>query len=222
MRAGILTCALLGLVIGCGSPRPPEPAALGAAPDVQFRTLEDRLLGARVVRLAFQITSEGAFVADLRGELEVVAASGEIRLTATGDFGGQPADLGLRSDGQELEVGNGSNRKTMPAPAELKEALLIGLTRMGILHNLARLTAAAPPDHAEGGVREWVVVDSFAVDTLDRAAIDFEITVAGKPSGSASLAIDSRGGPVARRQTVRFAEGEMRVVERYSAVAIDP
>jgi type IV secretory pathway protease TraF len=71
-------------------------------------------------------------------------------------------------------------------------------------------------------VREWVTVDTFALDALDPRAMSFEINVAGAPSGSASLEIDSQGRPVARRQTVRFSSGEMRVVERYSAVAIEP
>jgi hypothetical protein len=52
--------------------------------------------------------------------------------------------------------------------------------------------------------------------------MSFEISVAGVPSGSASLEIDSQGRPVVRRQTVRFSSGEMRVVERYSTVAIEP
>jgi len=43
-----------------------------------------------------------------------------------------------------------------PVPPEVREALVIGLTRMGILHNLARLVAGVPPDRASGGVRDWV------------------------------------------------------------------
>jgi hypothetical protein len=114
----------------------------------------------------------------------------------------------------------------------LKEALLLGLTRMGLLHNLARLTANAPPDHADVGVREWVTLSSFASDRTDpvnapipetfRHGISFELTVAEQRAGSAVLEIDAHGRPVIRRQTVEFPAGRMRVVERYSSVTIEP
>jgi hypothetical protein len=217
-------CALLLVIAGCRLAGTPERSSAGraaGAPEAEFTALEDRLLEARLVRLEFHVTSEGAFAADLQGELEV-AARENLRLAAFGDFGGQTADLMLRSDGRQVEYGNGPNRNTVPAPPELREALLLGLTRMGILHNLARLTTVAPPDHADGGVREWVTVDTFALDALDPRAMSFEISVAGAPSGSASLEIDPQGRPVVRRQTVRFSSGEMRVVERYLAVTIEP
>ena len=55
--------ALIGLVslsASCATPRP-------EAPDVAFRALEERLLDARVIRLAFHVTAEGAVAADIRG-----------------------------------------------------------------------------------------------------------------------------------------------------------
>lgn len=99
--------------------------------------------------------------------------------------------------------------------------MLIGLTRMGILHNLARLIAEAAPDHADSGVREWATVDDFAADPEDPAALSFAITVAGTPAATARLQLDAAGLPLLRQQTVRFPGGEMRVTERYSAVAIE-
>jgi hypothetical protein len=62
------------------------------------------------------------------------------------------------SHGRIMEGGNAVRRFHADAPAGLTEALVLGFTRMGILHNLARLTRGAAPDHADGGVREWVEV----------------------------------------------------------------
>lgn len=79
---------------------------------------------------------------------------------------------------------------------------------MGILNNLARLTGAREPDHADGGVREWVVVDSLP--GRGDGALTFDIVVAGQPAGSAALAVDEAGRPTVRHQTVRFPGGEMQ------------
>ena len=208
--------------VGCGSSETPDKGIdNAAAPAVMFRTLEKRLLEARTVRLDFHLSAEGVVEADLRGSLEI-SPTREITLTASGQFGGQPVELLLRAEGEQFELSNGSEKNIFPRPSHLEEALLIGLTRMGILHNLARLVGAAPPDHGDGEVSDWVVVSSFAKDAIDSASISFDLAVAGESAGSASLEIDSHGKPVVRRQTVHFPSGEMRVVEQYSAVTISP
>jgi hypothetical protein len=89
------------------------------------------------------------------------------------------------------------------------------------------LTAGAPPDRADGGVKELVTVDQFAqleaeAVTDGAASISFALTVAGVPSGTAELDITADGLLAERRQKVQFPEGEMRVVETYSSVLIDP
>jgi hypothetical protein len=191
-----------------------EPPRQG--PGAVLAALEDRLLAADGIRFEFEVTAEGAIEADLRGMLE--ASAGEVRLTAAGSFAGQAVDLTLLADGDRLELGNGPELDRIPTPAYLNEALVIGLTRMGILHNLARLTGGTAPDHAGGGIRDWVTVGAV---TADADTIAFDLTVAGEPAGSAALQIDSGGRPVLRRQTVEFSTGQMRVVERYSAFTID-
>lgn len=189
------------------------------APEVAFKTLEERLLHAQEVKLAFRVSAVGAVSADIHGILEMETGAG-ILLKGRGSFGGDSVDLELRADNYQVEFGNRSERKVADTPPKLREALLIGLTRMGILHNLARLTGNALPDHAEGGIREWVVVDSFTRDTQCEDAISFALTVAGTHSGSATLQISPSGQPVERHQTVHFPSGEMRVVEQYSDVTI--
>jgi hypothetical protein len=212
---------VLMLVVGCGSEQRREQAFASTEPAAAFSALEDRLLNASLVRFDFHVTAEGAFEADLRGALHIDDVE-RVQVTASGQFGGQPVELFLRSEGEEVEFGNGPNRTSGARPRNLNEALLMGLTRMGILHNLARLVSGRAPDHADGAVSEWAGVSSFAAVVGDSDALSFDITVAGEPAGSAVLEFDSRGRPTGRRQTVQFPSGEMRVVERYSAVAIDP
>lgn len=192
---------------GRGTP-PEEPPA-------RYASVEQRLLDAESVSLAFHVTSEGAFAADLEGTLHTSADRTE--LIATGTFGGGPVDVGLQADGTGYRFGSATAPTNAPRPAALEEALLVGLMRMGVLHNLAMLTAGQGADHAEGGVREWVVVDGFA-DAATGDGVRFDITVAGIPSGSATLLLDERGLPRERTQVVQFPSGEMRVVERYTRV----
>lgn len=195
-------------------------AAAQDVPPAQFTALEAALAEGGAAALDFHVTAEGAFSADLRGRLQLGAAGAAV-LRGRGTFGGDSVDLVLRAADGSMAWGNNGARAAGPTPARLREALAIGFTRMGILHNLARLTANSAPDHAEGGVRRWVVVHGFRPGaTPDTVA--FDLTVAGTPSGSATLAFDANGAPVVRHQTVVFPGGEMPVVERYANVRLEP
>ena len=104
---------------------------------------------------------------------------------------------------------------------------VIGLTRLGFLHNLAMLTAGTPPDRADGGVTDWVTADDPSlggpeVPEGDRTSVSFNITVAGTPAGAAVLDLNDDGILLGRRQIVVFPEGEMRVSEQYTRVVIRP
>lgn len=202
------------------SPRAVEDTPVSRAA-AAFAGVERRLLAARSVRLDFEVTATGVVEADLRGDL-IMGGDGEIELGAVGTFAGQPVELVLRTTGDRYLFGSAVDPAESGRPDQLREALLIGLTRMGILHNLARLTGGAPPDRAGGGVTEWVRAESFSSDPAEPDAIVFGVRVSGQAVGSAVLVPGPDGLPRLRRQTVRFPEGEMRVVERYSAVAVRP
>lgn len=116
----------------------------------------------------------------------------------------------------------------MPAWISNSKAIAIGLVRMGILHNVAVLNGARPPDHADGGVRDWVerreatytraVTELEATrDDLPSPPVSMQIVVDGQPAGEATVWIDpSLGLPIERHQVVVFPEGEMRVRESYT------
>lgn len=193
------------------------PTLIGAANaqlPSQFDRLESSLLGATTLSLDFQVVATGAISVSIEGSLRRTAA-GEIALNASGEFAGQDVDLVALQRGQSFEYGSRAAPTTIAAPAALWEALVIGFTRMGILHNVANLSAGAMPDHAEGGAAEWVLVRNVREDGNSFA---FDILVSDTPSGSATLRVDDEGNPEVRRQTVAFPGGEMHVVETYASV----
>lgn len=189
---------------------------------LSFTELETHLLTAGAVSLDFHATAEGAVETDLRGHLSITA-SGDITLAAAGHFAGQPTALSLVADATKLSFGNATSVKSTSRPPALAEALLVGLTRMGILHNLAMLSAGQAPDHAGGGVQQWVVVDDFSyAGDGPGEPISFAITVAGQPSGNATLQTGEDGLPLLRRQSVKFPNGEMHVTESYTNFVVTP
>lgn len=216
---GLLLC--FGAGGACLPPEDDGSTSVEPRPAQTFAALEDALRGADAVRLAFDVTAEGAAEIALEGTLDL-GPDGTTELTATGTFGEQPVDLVLRADGEIMRWGVAGALEEGPEPPALRDALVVGLMRMGILHNLARLTGNAPPDHGDGGVDTWVLVDGFGGADLEGAdtAVTFDIAVDGQPSGSATLGLDAADLPVVRRQSVMFPTGEMRVIERYSDVEI--
>lgn len=204
-----------------------EGVAGPAAADLA--ALEARLLEASSVRVMYHITSSGALEADLEGELGLQDER-QMKLEGAGSFGGSPLEVRLVSDGKDLKGGTQPRPFDISTPPALREAMVIGFTRMGLLHNLARLTAGGPPDHAAGGVREWVVVrevqkgEPEKIGDARAVPLTFELVVDGVPSASATLWVDEDTGlPVQRTQTVRFGSDTMEVLERYGSFEVaDP
>lgn len=217
MRRALLVVLALGLA-GCASSRPPWPAdAIDVLP-----ALEARLLAAPTLRVDYTITSAGAFSSTLVGTLGLGVQERAI-LVANGSFGGRPQRLVLASDGEGVRgLHADSIAFASDSPSALREALVVGLARMGLLHNLARLTAGQPPDHADGNVAAWVTTHDAVwgarrtVDGHVAQALHFAIQVSGADAGNATLWLDTATGlPVRRAQIVRFPTGTMTVTEAY-------
>ncbi|MDX1530525.1 MAG: hypothetical protein R3362_03275 [Rhodothermales bacterium] len=216
-RAALAGLLLLLGVAGCAAPRP----TTGAAPDA-LAAVEARLLATPTARTDYAITARGAFTADLTGTLGL-GVRGRLFLTADGHFGEAEYARRLIADAermQALEVD--ALLFEQPPPPALREAVVIGLTRMGLLHNLARLVAGQPPDHAGGGAADWVTAHDVRwgteemVDGRIARPLHFGIRVSGTDSGAATLWLDAETGlPVRRAQTVRFPDGTMEVEEHY-------
>ena len=204
----------------------PALAAEETQPEVdvskELVEIESRLLEAPSIRLRYDIRAEGALEAHLRGQL--VLRKDSLELDGSGPFGGSSLEVSLVSDGKNMQGGTRARPFDISTPPALREAMVVGLIRMGLLHNLARLTAGSPPDHANGGVDEWVVVSEVQrgepedVGGVRAVPLSFEITVSGIPSASATLWLAKDTGlPIRRIQTVRFGSDTMDVVERYEA-----
>lgn len=224
--------ALAFVLAACGSavsPTPEQPTEPGPggggesarsadeAPSaaMRFTYLEDRLLGARSVRIHYTATARGPFSVDVSGEL-VVVPPGRTLHTANGEFGAAPLNMRAVSDGTTLHITGASPQ---PTPSSLAEAYLIGFTRMGVMHNVSRINGHQPPDHAEGGVRDWVQVTNVAADGDD---LTYSMVVGGQPSGDARLTLDANGLPARREVRVRFEDGSvMEVAEVYERFELD-
>jgi hypothetical protein len=195
----------------------PDPPPL-ADPVAAFQTLEARLAGARQVRVRGHLKAEGALVADMVGELNI-GQQRFTRLDFKGKIDGAAAEALLLSDGRGMNAGD--------APPALVEALLVGITRMGLMHNVWKIANRETPSKAEGGVRDWVTVSDVregpmeALRGVKTRSIEFAISVDGARVAEATLFLDRTTGlPVVRRQVVHFPEGEMRVVEEYGAFEV--
>jgi hypothetical protein len=190
--------------------------------------LQARLLGARRVEIESDIQSRGVVFSQLRGSARI-AERNQLNLSYNGQFGPKPAVLTLAADGRSLELRNGANSRVEPVPGEANRALLIGLLRMGQLHNLARLSGLQGPDHGDGAVDRWVTLDNFRPTTYilggeleGTLSFGFDVLVDGTPAGSARLWLDPASGlPRRREQTVNFAAGDMTVVENYTRFAVE-
>lgn len=202
--------------------------AVGEDPAQLMAQLESRLLAAQRVAIEAQIQSRGVVNSRLSGRVELRDRN-RATFAWQGEFAGKPVALGLEADGRALELRHGIERFEGPNPPQCNRAVLIGVLRMGVLHNLARLTGLQAPDHAAGGIEQWLVLDSFRPTTFAQdgeleglMSFGFDLIVAGVPSASARLWLDPVSGlPRRREQTVRFATGEMNVVETYTRFEVD-
>lgn len=193
-------------------------AAPRVDPAQELADLETRLLAADRVQLTFDVSARGLVEADVRGIL-IVERGRVARIDASGKLGGEAGEVSMSADARVVKGTSGSKRFEVARPPELDAALLLGLVRMGVLHNVALLWSARPPDHGDGGVAQWVTTHEHARAEVD-GAIGFGITVDGQDVGDAKLVLDASGWPVRREQTVRFPAGEMVVTERYEAVEV--
>jgi hypothetical protein len=225
-----LACATSGDSLE-GEAAPPVAATPDAKQKDAWATqtmsaLEERLQAAARVEIGFVIESQGAVVSQLEGKL-AWARDGALSWTATGTFAGQPQQLELRGDAQTLETFvAGQSHWQGPRPPALVEAVVIGFTRQGLLHNLAMLTGGLPPDHADGGAAEWLeyvepqLGPPEVFGSSEARPLEFQMLVEGQLAGHATLWLDARNLPVEKRVVVNFPEGQMQVTERYTSFLI--
>ncbi len=159
----------------------------------QFEAMERRLLRGPI-QLEVHSHAEGAVQADATADIFIGPAT---RVHAQGTFMGQP-------------FARNFDEPTTPA---LRDAVLIGMARMGALHNLVNLSQGNPPDHSSGGTRDWLGAVKFR---RAKGGVSYALTVDGKETGEVTLSIDRKTRlPKKRTMTVHFPQGDMRVTEMY-------
>ncbi|HUQ01169.1 MAG TPA: hypothetical protein VM261_01680 [Kofleriaceae bacterium] len=208
LRHALVTLVALVVVAGCGAKPPlaPEPASRPA----DLASLERTLLDAQAWQADVRVRATGRFTVDLT--VTVLATNdNRARIDALGTFDGKPVQVRWVSDGTRTSSGGATEPHTT-------EAIVVGMTRMGVLHNVAMLIMGGPgPDHAAGGAGDWVV--ATGEKTSAAGELEFGLSVDGKPSGDVVVGTaPTPQGPVMtkRRITVHFDEGDMFVDEDYT------
>jgi hypothetical protein len=200
---------------------------LAASGEELFTALEKRLQDANNVTIGAVITASGAVDARVAGETQLVAGK-QLRFGFRGKFMGEQWTAELFSNKTDTRWRTENDFFTGERGPELEQSILLGFTRMGLLHNVATIGSGNPPEHADGGVTEWIKVVNFTEvvdeDLKGRATqrFGFEILVDGQDSGTVTLWLDAETGmPARREQTVPFPDGEMKVVEIYRDIVLN-
>lgn len=220
-RVVVATSALL--VTACASGPRPMPA--GATAQERLERTEAALLGAKNLSGAFEIEATGQNASKFTGTLEL-AGGNALQLVSDGRFGGEDVHVELDSRSGDINrtvtKGASVNGHRDPPASALGEAIVVGLARMGLLHNLATLSMDKIIDHADGGVRDAVKALEAKDGAADQAAgeachrVDYVLEVGGKRMGEASTCIsDSTSLPLQRRTVVHFEGGDMIATETW-------
>ncbi|OGQ18280.1 MAG: hypothetical protein A2138_27625 [Deltaproteobacteria bacterium RBG_16_71_12] len=215
--ATAIAWCMLALACACASAPKERPRAPPPDPgELLFLDLEQRLLRAKAVHLKGKLVATGAITADLTAELWLKEGN-RARLDVAGVFEGKRHQTRFVCDGERMQVGTAP---VVAAEPELRDALVYGATRMGLLHNAALLVGGEAPDHGAGGAHSWVKAER-ARSLVPATRIAFDIVVATKPTGDAILQLDDQGRALERVADVRFDVGAMHVVERYTLFEVD-
>ena len=187
---------------------------------------EAALLNGKNLTATFEIDAKGENAAHMTGTLDFIDGNA-MHLVAEGNYKSDPVQLELDSrdpTGVTRITTKGANVSSHrdPPAARLREAVTVGLSRMGLLHHLVKLSLDQPMEKVEGGMAEWVK----PLDLKDGASesingevcrrVDFIVQVEGVKMGEASMCVaDSTGLPLQRSQTVHFPTGDMTEVETF-------
>ena len=196
------------LLVGC------RVAEAPATPAEAFAALEERCLASGEVEVQFEISATGAVESLTRGAL--VVAGDHVEFTAEGTFMGWPTRVEMSSAGRYVRGGDRAEEILGPTPPGFREGVLVGLTRMGLLHVVSALRSGQLPAGMNEDVRTWARARGFGPVT---GGIQFELAVDGQPAGRAVLRL-SDGVPTVREHVIPVGDGEIKVTETYTSFAL--
>ena len=157
----------------------------------KFVAMERKLLE-KPVQVEVKSHAEGAVKADAISRLFIGPAT---RIHAQGTFQGKPFTRNF----------------DQPTTRDLRDAVVVGMARMGVLHNVATLVSSGAPEHADGTVREWLEPHDFRAV---KGGVAYRLRVGGQDTSEVRLTL-AKGLPERRTMTVHFPSGDMRVTEDY-------
>jgi hypothetical protein len=189
------------LIAACATAPAPAPAPTPAPQKVttipgagEFAALEAHLLGLENLNVRFYIEAKGSMQMLAKGEL--VRYGDLLTFIVTGKLNGTTEHGDLRLE------------KT---PEATRRTILLGLTRMGLAHNIYRLYN---DQEVDADIDQRV---KTANETWDPAArkLAFDILFNGEKAAEAELWLNDANLPVKRHQVVHFPNGDMIVDETY-------
>jgi hypothetical protein len=212
--------ALLLLAAGCHHAAPERTAVeqlFSDDPLAVFGGLEAQLTTARDVRIDGHASSTGYVETDLDGTVRV-RRERDAAIEVHGTL-----------QGSELGASWSSTKPTDPDLADVQpptwaDGILLGVTRMGVLHNWATVIGGGDPDIGHGDMTSYVEVTDLAWKDGDPATrtLTFRFVVDAATDAEAELTLDARSLPMRRTSLVHFPDGEMRVVETYATFEVRP
>jgi hypothetical protein len=211
-----LALPTIGACACATEPERPKVLPISDPGKVFVDELEQRLLRAKSARIDAVMLASGAVNAQLSARL-VLGEGQRARLDVEGTFESKPVKTWFMCDGTTMQVRGAASA---PCAAEVRDALVLGFVRMGLLHNVAVLVGGGAPDHAAGNVHNWVRAERAR--SLEPATdVAFDVVVKHDVMGEAVLSLDNQARPIKRTQTVNFEEGTMNVVETYPRFDLD-
>jgi hypothetical protein len=100
---------------------------------------------------------------------------------------------------------------------ELRDAILIGITRMGLLQNVVLFSRERPPANVEGHIREALTAHDFA--KVPGGGISYKLRAGNREMADAVIKINSKTHyPMSRKMTTHLDTGDMKVSETYQLV----
>jgi hypothetical protein len=185
----------------------------------KFESLEALLARAGRFDVKAHVVSSGAVASDLTADVGV-ANSGIVAIRMHGTLDGKPDDRLLRTDGVVTMVTKDGQDTRLQPGHNMREAVQLGLLRVGLWHNLLLLSHGLQPEHHEGGIKSWTAVDNIHYAGAPRAgatSIAFDVLIENKKVGTATLWIDDKTElPVKREQTIVLDGKKIQTVEDYS------
>jgi hypothetical protein len=205
------------VLAACGHSSPPAekpPDPLADDPVAVLGELEARLLGASEVVIEANARADGVLSAQVEGTIRVVRDG-----VSTIEVDGSMQQMKLSNTWSSEKPVDEAARDTQPGV--WADSLLLGATRMGVMHNWAMVLGKLDPSTYHGDMASYVeVVDIDWKGDPSERTIGFRIVAGGVESGSAALTLDENGLPKSRAQVVYFQEGDMSVLEQYSSFVV--